>query len=69
MKATYMKPSLKVYNIATEDSMLAVQSAGNNFTSSGESDGYQGNIGESGEVSGPSALSKQGSFLGNPWDD
>ena len=57
------------YNIATEDSMLAVQSAGNNFTSSGESDGYQGNIGESGEVSGSSALSKQGSFLGNPWDD
>jgi len=72
MKATYMKPSLKVYNIATEDSMLAVQSAGNNFTSSGESDGYQGNIGELGtsqEVDGSSALSRQGSFPGNPWDD
>lgn len=68
MKATYMKPSLKVYNIATEDSMLAVQSAGNNFTSSGESDGYQGNIGEQ-EVDGSSALSRQGSFPGNPWDD
>ena len=72
MKATYVQPALKIQNIDTEASMLATQSNENNFTPSEGPDSYQENIGESGtfqEVSGASALSKQGSFFGNPWDD
>lgn len=72
MKATYVKPALKIQNIDTEASMLATQSNGNNFTPSEGPDSYQENISESRtfqEVSGSSALSKQGSFFGNPWDD
>ena len=63
---------MKIQNIDTEASMLATQSNENNFTPSEGPDSYQENIGESGtfqEVSGASALSKQGSFFGNPWDD
>ncbi|MST83494.1 hypothetical protein [Hallella mizrahii] len=69
MKAIYMKPSLKIKEIDAAESMLT-GSRGNNLTPTGES--YTGIIGtteNTPQVSGTSALSKQGSFPGNQWEE
>ena len=62
MKANYVKPSLKIKEIDTAESML---------DGSLTNEKYTGGIGNTNttEVSSGSALSKQGSFLGNQWDD
>ncbi len=66
MKAIYMKPSLKINEIDAAESMLT-GSRGNNLTQSGNV--YIELLNSKDEVSGSSALSKQGSFPGNQWDD
>lgn len=69
MKAIYVKPTLKIKKIDAAESMLA-GSGENNFTPTGES--YTGIIGtteNTPQVSGTSALSKQGSFPGNQWEE
>ena len=68
MKAIYVKPSLKSIKIDAEESMLA-GSGEYNLAPTGEN--YTGDISntESTQVGGGSALSKQGSFLGNQWED
>lgn len=66
MKANYVKPSLKIKEIDTAESMLT-GSRGNNLTQSGNV--YIELLNSKDEVSGSSALSKQGSFPGNQWDD
>ncbi len=67
MKAIYVKPTLKSMEIDADESML--EGSPNNFTSAGEN--YTGKIGntETPQVSANTALSKQGSFPGNQWDD
>lgn len=69
MKANYVKPSLKIKEIDTAESMLDGSKGNNNFVLTNEK--YTGGIGNTNttEVSSSSALSKQGSFLGNQWDD
>jgi hypothetical protein len=66
MKAIYLKPTLKIKKIDAAVSMLA-RSGENNLIQSGN--GYTELLNSKNEVSGSSALSKQGSFLGNQWDD
>ena len=69
MKANYVKPSLKSMEIDAEGSMLA-ESGENNLIPIGEN--YTGNISNTEttpQVSGNSALSKQGSFPGNQWEE
>lgn len=68
MKAIYVKPTLKSIKIDAEESMLA--GSGDNLAPTGES--YTGIIGtteNTPQVSGTSALSKQGSFPGNQWEE
>lgn len=69
MKANYVKPSLKIKEIDSAESMLVGSKGNNNFVLTNEK--YTGGIGNTNttEVSSSSALSKQGSFLGNQWDD
>lgn len=69
MKANYVKPSLKIKEIDTAESMLDGSKGNNNFVLTNEK--YTGGVGNKNttEVSSGSALSKQGSFLGNQWDD
>lgn len=69
MKANYVKPSLEIKEIDTAESMLDGSKGNNNFVLTNEK--YTGGIGNKNttEVSSGSALSKQGSFLGNQWDD
>ncbi len=68
MKAIYVKPSLKFKEIDVEESMLTDS---RNFKKT--LTGYQGTVGTSAttttEVESTSALSKQGSFPGDQWDD
>ncbi len=66
MKANYVKPSLKIKEIDTAESMLD-GSKGNNLVRSGND--YNGSFNSQIEVDGVSALSKQGYFLGNQWDN
>ena len=66
MKAIYVKPTLKIKKIDAAESILT-GSGGNNLTQSGNV--YIELLNSKDEVSGSSALSKQGSFPGNQWDD
>lgn len=66
MKAIYVKPTLKIKKIDAAVSMLA-RSGENNLIQSGNV--YIELLNSKDEVSGSSALSKQGSFPGNQWDD
>ena len=66
MKAIYVKPTLKIKEIDAAESMLA-GSGENNFKQSGNS--YNGPLNSNNEASGSSALSKQGSFPGNQWEE
>lgn len=69
MKANYVKPSLKIKEIDTAESMLDGSKGNNNFVLTNEK--YTGGIGNTNttEVSSSSALSKQGSFPGNQWEE
>ena len=66
MKAIYMKPSLKSIKIDAEESMLA-GSGEYNLAPTGNV--YIELLNSKDEVSGSSALSKQGSFPGNQWEE
>ena len=71
MKANYVKPSLKIKEIDTAESMLD-GSGENNFTPANKNS-FVSKIGTSAntttEVESSNALSKQGSFPSNQWDE
>lgn len=67
MKAIYVKPSVKLREIDTEE-IMQTGSIENNITPAGDNKSYTGSVGNT-EVTPQDALSKQGSFLVTPWDD
>jgi len=69
MKAIYVKPSLKSIKIDAEESMLAGSGEYNLAPTSESYTGIIGTTENTPQVSGASALSKQGSFPGNQWEE
>lgn len=68
MKANYVKPSLKIKEIDTAESMLAAMS--NNNLRMSDTGYIQNGVRQSTtEVMSTDALSKQGSFPGNQWEE
>ena len=67
MKAIYVKPPLKFKEIDAEESMLT-GSGENNLTPASNAT-FVSKVSTSVEVESTSALSKQGSFHGDQWDD
>lgn len=68
MKASYVKPSLKIKEIDTAESMLAAMS--NNNLRMSDTGYIQNGVRQSTtEVMSTDALSKQGSFPGNQWEE
>lgn len=67
MKAIYVKPTLKSMEIDAEESMLT-GSGENNLTPASNAT-FVSKVSTSIEVESTSALSKQGSFPGNQWEE
>ena len=67
MKAIYVKPTLKSMEIDAEESMLT-GSRENNLTPASNAT-FVSKVSTSIEVESTSALSKQGSFPGNQWEE
>ena len=68
MKANYVKPSLKIKEIDTAESMLEAFS--NNYLRMSDTGYIQKGVRQSTtEVMSTDALSKQGSFPGNQWEE
>ena len=68
MKASYVKPTLKSMEIDAEGSMLAAMS--NNILRMSDTGYIQNGVRQSNtEVESADALSKQGSFPGNQWEE
>lgn len=68
MKASYVKPTLKSMEIDAEEGMLAAIS-NNNLRMSGRDYMQNGVRQSTTEVESADALAKQGSFLGNQWEE
>jgi hypothetical protein len=68
MKASYVKPTLKSMEIDAEEGMLAAMS--NNILRMSDTGYIQNGVRQSNtEVESADALSKQGSFPGNQWEE
>lgn len=68
MKTSYVKPTLKSMEIDAEEGMLAAMS--NNILRMSDTGYIQNGVRQSNtEVESADALSKQGSFPGNQWEE